>query len=88
MKPLKLEIDQETAKGRYANVALITHTRNEFIFDFALAYPQQAPAVVSRVVTNPEHAKAFLKSLEDNLRRFESRFGPIDDPPARDTPQN
>ena len=63
MKPIKLEIDKELAKGRYANVALITHTRNEFVFDFALAYPQQSPVVVSRVITSPDSAVAKLKRL-------------------------
>jgi hypothetical protein len=81
-QPLKLEIDKEIARGRYSNVALISHTRNEFVFDFAFAYPQQAPSVASRVITSPEHAKAFLRSLEDNVRRYEARHGEIAQPPV------
>jgi hypothetical protein len=79
-KELKLELDKETARGRYANMALIAHTRDEFILDFALAYPGQPPMVNSRIITSPQHAKALLKSLEDNIRRYEARFGVIPEP--------
>ena len=91
LKPLKLEIDKETARGSYSNVALISHTRNEFVFDFAFAYPQQAPSVAARIITSPEHAKAFLRSLEDNVRRYEARHGEISLPtpdPKREEESN
>ena len=79
---VKLELDKDMAMGRYANLALVAHTATEFIFDFALAYPQQPPRVTARVITSPQHAKAFLKSLEDNLRRFEAKHGEIELPKA------
>ncbi|CAN5755242.1 DUF3467 domain-containing protein [soil metagenome] len=82
---LKLELDKETAKGVYTNMAVITHTKDEFIIDFALAYPGQSPQVGSRIITSPSHAKAFLRSLEDNLRRFEARFGEVGENPKRPT---
>jgi hypothetical protein len=82
-KEFKLELDKDTARGRYANMAVIAHTKDEFIIDFALAYPGQAPMVSSRIITSPHHAKALLKSLEDNLRRYEERFGEIVDAPKR-----
>ena len=77
---VKLELDKDMAMGRYANLALVAHTATEFIIDFALAYPQQSPRVTARVITSPQHAKAFLKSLEDNLRRFEAKHGKIELP--------
>ena len=88
-KELKLELDKETSKGNYSNMAVIAHTKDEFIMDFALAYPGQAPQVTSRIITSPQHAKAFLKSLEDNLRRYEARFGQLPEGPKRpNRPQN
>ena len=81
VKELKLEVDKETARGRYANVAVIAHTKDEFILDFALAYPGQSPSVGSRVITSPHHAKALLRSLEDNVRKYEARFGMVGEPP-------
>jgi len=80
----KLDMTQEVAQGRYTNLAIISHTRDEFILDFALAYPQQTPVVTARVVTSPRHAKALLRSLEDNIARYESHHGVIPDPPRGD----
>ncbi|CAN5512394.1 DUF3467 domain-containing protein [soil metagenome] len=77
MKELKLEYDKDISLGRYANLAVIAHTKDEFIIDFAFAYPGQSPRVNARVVVSPQHAKALMRSLEDNIRKFESRFGAI-----------
>lgn len=82
VKEIKLEIDKDTARGRYSNGVIIAHTRDEFIFDFALAYPGQPPMVGARVITSPRHAKALLRSLEDNLSKYEARFGPVEEPQA------
>ena len=87
-KEIKLEVDKETALGRYANVAIIAHTKDEFILDFALAYPGQSPTVNARVITSPQHAKALLRSLEDNVRKFEARHGAIPEPAKRSGEQN
>ncbi len=80
VKELKLEIDKDTAKGQYTNMALIAHTKDEFVIDFAFAYPGQSPLVSSRVITSPRHAMAFLRSLEENIGRYESQFGKITGP--------
>ena len=60
VRELKLEVDKETARGRYANVAIIAHTKDEFILDFALAYPGQSPVVGSRVITSPQTRQGAL----------------------------
>lgn len=82
MKQLKFEIDKETMRGRPTNGALIAHTADEFLFDFVLVMPGQQPVVTARLVTSPRHAKALLRSLEDNVRRFEARHGAIPDAPT------
>ncbi len=38
--------------------------------------------VVSRVITSPQHAKALLRSLAENVARYEETFGPIPEPVA------
>src|SRR5690606_400954 len=80
MKQLKFEIDKETMRGRPTNGALIAHTADEFLFDFVLVMPGQQPVVSARLVTSPRHAKALLRSLEDNIKRFEARYGQIPEP--------
>lgn len=81
--PLKFEIDKETMRGRPTNGAILAHTADEFLFDFVLVVPGQQPVVTARLVTSPRHAKALLRSLEDNVRRYEARFGPIPEPPPQ-----
>ncbi len=78
MSELKIDIDRETAKGRYANLAVIAHSKHEFIIDFALVQPQGDALVVARVLMSPAHAKAFLDSLAENIRRYEADHGPIE----------
>lgn len=80
-RPVKLEIDPETAKGRFVNAAIVTHTEDAFFIDFALAYPRQPVRVLSRVAMTPMHAKALLRTLADNISRFEGRSGPIPERP-------
>jgi hypothetical protein len=80
---MKFDIDKETMRGRPTNGALIAHTPDEFLFDFVLVMPGQQPIVTSRLVTSPRHAKALMRSLEDNIRRYEGRFGVIPEPVPR-----
>jgi len=87
----RLDIDKETAKGQYSNLAVISHTPTEFFIDFALAQPQGVTQVVARIITNPRHAKALAHSLLDNIRKYEEKFGEIPDlsqsPPLPEGPQ-
>ncbi|CAN5817855.1 hypothetical protein BH23DEI1_BH23DEI1_21370 [soil metagenome] len=80
-RPMKLEIDAETAKGRFVNAAIVTHTEDAFFIDFALAYPRQPVRVLGRMIMSPQHAKALLRTLADNVARFEKRVGEIPERP-------
>ncbi len=85
-RTLKLEIDPATAKGSYTNAALVTHTDDAFFLDFALAYPQQPVRVQARIITSPQHAKALLRTLAENVSRYEKRFGVIPERPLPPRP--
>ena len=75
---VNISIDPEVGKGTYANLAIITHSRAEFILDFASNLPGlPGPKVNNRVVMTPEHAKRLLNALADNIAKYESQFGPI-----------
>lgn len=76
--PLQVEIDDTTARGVYTNLALITHSETEFLFDFIFLQPQAPKTkVLTRVVSSPVHAKRLLWALKDNIEKYEARFGPI-----------
>jgi hypothetical protein len=75
---LQVEIDEPTARGIYANLALITHSETEFLLDFLFLQPQAPKTkVLARVVSSPVHAKRLLWALQDNLQKYEARFGKI-----------
>jgi len=83
---LRLDIDKDTAKGHYSNLAVFSHTPSEFFLDFALVQPQGMAQVVARIITSPQHAKALVRSLADNIRKYEAQYGPIPDLPGGGLP--
>lgn len=75
---LQLELNPEVAQGKYVNLALISHSSSEFVFDFTSVLPGlPKPQVVSRVVMAPEHAKRLLLILQENMYKYEQQFGKI-----------
>ena len=75
---LQIEVTPEVASGNYSNLAIISHSGTEFILDFAQLLPSNPKAhVCSRVILAPEHAKRLMNALIDNVKKYESQFGPI-----------
>jgi hypothetical protein len=75
---LQIEIDEVVARGIYANLAMISHTGSEFLFDFIFLTPQQPKTkVLARIISSPGHTKQLLLALQDNIKRYEERFGEI-----------
>ena len=67
----------EDLQSKYSNMARISHTPSEMVFDFATLLPGTHPEVVSRVLMSPMGAKLFLKALTENMARYEALFGEI-----------
>ncbi len=75
---IQIQLDEATAQGIYANLALINHTETEFILDFIYVQPQAPQGKVrSRVLTSPIHMKRLLNALAENMKKYEERFGEI-----------
>lgn len=75
---LKIELTPEVAAGHYANLAVISHSPNEFFIDFVAVAPNMPQAKVqSRIIMTPENAKNLLMALGDNIQRYEKTFGEI-----------
>ena len=78
---INIELDAETSSGEYANFVVVTHSPAEFVMDFTRILPGVAKAKVhSRIVMAPPHAKAYMMALQDNIRKFEEKFGEIKSP--------
>jgi hypothetical protein len=78
---LSIKLDDEVATGKYSNLASITHTNDEFTFDFIYMPPgppgNSQAKVISRIITSPGHAKRLQMALNDNISKYEAKFGKI-----------
>src|ERR1700737_3621711 len=76
---LQIQLDDDMANGQYINMALVNHTETEFTLDFIYVQPQQPKAKVrSRIITTPKHMKRLVAAMQDNLTKFEAKFGAIE----------
>lgn len=88
---ISIQIDPQYANGVYSNLMMVSHRKEEFILDFLFLQPQRLPqgqsvaTLRSRVITSPEHTKRIVRALQENIRRYEESFGPIQE--ATDIPK-
>jgi hypothetical protein len=81
---INIELPEDIAEGIYSNLAIISHSNSEFVVDFVRMMPNVPQAKVkSRIILTPEHAKRLLNALVDNVRKYETQFGMIEE---HDTP--
>ncbi len=86
---LNIEISEEMSEGVYANLAIITHSHAEFVIDFVNVMPGTPKSKVkARMILTPTHAKRFMKAMIDNVKKFESVNGTIQDIEAVELPLN
>ncbi len=84
---LEIQLDEEIAQGIYANLAAVNHSETEFTIDFIFMQPQAPRGKVrTRVITSPQHYKRLLLAMEENLRKYEQKFGVIASSPAVSPP--
>lgn len=77
---INIEISEEVSEGIYANLAIITHSHAEFVIDFVNVMPGTPKSKVkSRIILTPFHAKRFMKAMIENVKKFETANGTIQD---------
>ena len=81
---LKIKAKDEDLKGSYSNLMQVAHTKDEFILDFFMVSPPQG-VLCSRIIMNPGHLKRMQKALEDNISKYEEKFGKIEESEAPKT---
>ncbi len=75
---INVELGEKEAEGIYSNLAIISHSPAEFVFDFTRLLPGTPTAkVLSRIIMTPQHAKLLLRALGDNIHKFEMAYGNI-----------
>lgn len=86
---LNIELSEEIAEGQYSNLAIISHSSSEFVFDFIKIMPGMPKGrVKSRILMTPQHAKRLLRALNDNVVKFESQNGTITEGEQPNFPMN
>lgn len=80
---LPVKVPERVLGGVYANQMVVQHTREEFLVDFVNLFPPEG-IVNARVIVSPGHLKRMIRALQENLRRYEARFGVVPEaaPPA------
>ena len=73
---LSIKAKDEILEGKYANMAQVGHTKEEFILDFINVYPPHG-ILNARMIMSPGHTKRLLRAIQDNIQKYEARFGAI-----------
>ena len=75
---VKIEFDEKTSSTEYSNFVVVTHSAAEFVLDYIRVLPGMAKAKVkSRIIMSPMHVKTLMLALQDNIKKFEGKFGEI-----------
>ncbi|MBN2621165.1 DUF3467 domain-containing protein [candidate division WOR-3 bacterium] len=77
-KQIQIELSPEQSDGQYANGVGINLTPSEFILDFVRFLPgAQKAKVFARIIMTPQNASLLLSALQENIKKYEDRFGEI-----------
>ena len=80
-REIKVNFPQHLIGGVYCNMLRVTHTREEFIMDFMMLHEGMG-TVTSRVIMSPGHMKRTVVALQENIKKYESNIGAIQEAPA------
>lgn len=81
---IQIKAQDEDLKGKYSNLMQITHTQEEFVLDFFMVVPPQG-SLASRVIMSPGHLKRMVQALQENVQKYEDKFGKIEKSQAPET---
>lgn len=74
-------VPSHLARGTFSTGAVVLQGQHEFIVDFLLRM-QQPQQVAARVVLPPGVVAQFIQALQENIQKYEDRFGAIPMPAA------
>ena len=74
---IKVNFPEKLHGGAYANNMIVTHTKEEFVMDYLMVVPP-AGAVTARIIVSPGHMKRVVAALNENIAKYEQKFGEIE----------
>lgn len=75
-KQIQIKARDKDLKGVYSNLTIISHTKEEFCLDFINTF--NPPILTARVLMSPAHVKRMIKALDDNMKKYEEKFGQVE----------
>ena len=79
-KEIQINLPSNLIGGVYSNLMRVSHTREEFIMDFAMVH-EGVGVVTARVIMSPGHLKRTVSALQDNLKKYEDKIEVIQEAP-------
>ena len=77
---IQVQADEQTLQGKYSTMAQVLHTPEEFWIDFFAMLPNtQMARLLARIILSPQHAKRLGNAILENVAKYESKFGTIDE---------
>ncbi|MFQ6049868.1 MAG: DUF3467 domain-containing protein [Candidatus Paceibacterales bacterium] len=84
-KQIQLKARDEDLKGAYSNLMQVSHTKEEFCLDFFNVFPPQG-ILTARVLMSPAHLKRMIRALQENMKKYEEKFGQVEPAKGPSTP--
>jgi len=76
-KQNQIQIKDGFAGGEYANGMQVSHGKDEFVINFLNIVPPSG-RVCGKIITTPGHVKRMISALEENLKKYEEKFGAVE----------
>jgi hypothetical protein len=82
-QPQQIKIADNIPGAEYSNAMQVNHTKDEFHLVFFNILGASG-RVCGKTITNPGHFKRMVKVMEENLKKYEDRFGQIKETEVED----
>ncbi len=79
----EIKIADNIPGAEYANAMQINHNKDEFQMMF-LNIMGASGRVTGKVITSPGHFKRMIAAMEENIKKYEERFGTVKEAPELD----
>jgi len=77
----ELKIADNIPGAEYTNMMQCGHTKEEFNILYFNVMPPSGK-VVGKIITTPGHFKRMIAAMQENLQKYESQFGKIQEAAA------
>jgi hypothetical protein len=77
----EIKVQDNFPGAEYANAMQVSHNKEEFLLTFLNLVPPGG-RVCGKILTSPGHMKRMVAALSENLTRYETTFGKIEEAEA------